>query len=1268
MLLCNICAIGYHVAAKVKVSNGLEVGMNLEECKGSRDLQRKLECLESVVQALQEEVKEMIGPPGPSGQKGDKGDPGYLGLHGLPGTPGQKGDQGDPGLHGLPGLPGNDGYPGPSGQKGDQGDPGLHGLPGLPGNDGYPGPSGQKGDKGDIGITGFPGRDGDRGEQGLNGQKGDTGDSGMRGPQGFNGTQGIQGPKGAQGPKGNIGWKGEPGSQGKQGDKGEIGASGIDGSPGTSGAKGDKGEVGLPGTSGLKGEVGSQGSKGNKGETGTPGIDGTPGMPGIKGDSGPVGPKGVDGLLATPGPKGDQGIQGPIGFNGIQGFPGLQGQKGEQGVEGLKGDNGPKGDKGDLGPQGFNGPQGEKGDLGLKGDRGEIGLTGAPGITGEKGDLGPKGLPGPKGMDGQSGEKGDKGIQGPIGFNGTQGIQGSKGEDGTPGKDGLPGAKGEKGPQGPAGSKGDKGNVGDQGIQGEKGDSGIQGLKGDKGNVGSSGANGLQGLNGQKGDAGPKGDKGVDGVPGTDGAPGVSGEKGLPGTQGFNGTQGIQGLKGADGAPGPKGSKGEDGIGAAEADQFLRKMNQTKIEIQNAKKAAEDAKSASENFAKEVQDAEGKVTELHAEVVNSTKKAETVSKAAERFAGKALQLQKSTENFYSDTKDIFCKTSPADQVCTARRKKREIEKLNNPPVTSGASRPSSWINVFANTILGAITGAFQSVSSSAIDPQPPKAITTQGIDINGTLSLLDVFIRKITGQKYISTAEQPASPSEMLGCSSQIAEEFEEVLKHAAVKSDSMERTLANNEQRSNTKEIVTDNEQPRSFMSDVVPTSSLSAINHKAVGYLRIDNKDLLYKKLIKLPTAYYRLEYNNNKYTIHSHNNGTWDKTNDKIFLYEGNSALKLNGKDFVIEQEDIIGKNKDNIIEELRSGEEVLALPEYIKDSTSSGVGLSSYNYENGGLNGALNFINFNDKNDPVLQNIKKETGGLYFTIEGNDIYISDAKGNCLPVCKDGSCYKYQYTKNEHDILEISEISTIIENLTKTEQCSASEATTKAGQNFTLQQGKKLSDNIYEANIVLNGKPIATLPKIGYYMLNDQLVMHNHVTQEKVVIPRDFHYLKVVKFDNSVYKLTFCNFLGNEFFEYKKYDPQYSNISDEYKFISLSYMKKEYNQNLGELLSCRPSFFITEGTAEPGSLGSHQAAVFEVTSSGKGRKMATLIDEFGYFDKDGKFKYCDYHKKMECDTYDSSEISLKEMYKWTDENSEFCFAEDDNITLRTTPQELF
>ncbi|MDM8335288.1 hypothetical protein [Wolbachia pipientis] len=69
----------------------------------------------------------------------------------------------------------------------------------------------------------------------------------------------------------------------------------------------------------------------------------------------------------------------------------------------------------------------------------------------------------------------------------------------------------------------------------------------------------------------------------------------------------------------------------------------------------------------------------------------------------------------------------------------------------------------------------------------------------------------------------------------------------------------------------------------------------------------------------------------------------------------------------------------------------------------------------------------------------------------------------------------------------------------------------------------------------------------MLNDQLVMRNHVTKEEVVIPRNFNFLKVVKFGSDDYKLTFCNVPGNELFGHKKYDPQYLNVSDEYKFIS-------------------------------------------------------------------------------------------------------------------------
>ncbi|WP_264377632.1 hypothetical protein [Wolbachia endosymbiont (group B) of Philonthus cognatus] len=432
-----------------------------------------------------------------------------------------------------------------------------------------------------------------------------------------------------------------------------------------------------------------------------------------------------------------------------------------------------------------------------------------------------------------------------------------------------------------------------------------------------------------------------------------------------------------------------------------------------------------------------------------------------------------------------------------------------------------------------------------------------------------------------------------------------------------------------------------------------------------KIDDKNPLYKKLIKLPTVYYIVKENGNVNTVSSHigivevgniNDLKLKEQGDEIVLFTNNSPLKLNGTDFIIEQKAIIGENQENIIKQLKLGEEALISRKYIKDSNNFVIELIMSNDDGNNFIGMLNFINFNDENDPVLQKIQEEKGGLYFTIEGDYIYISDEEGKCLPVCEDGSCYKYQYTKNEHDILEISEISTIIKNLTKTEQCSAP---AKAGQDFTLQKGKELSDNIYQADIMLNGKLVATLPKIGYCMLDDQLVIHNHVTEEEIKIPRNFHYLKVVKSSNNDdYKLTFCNFLGNEFFEHKKYDSQYSNVPDEYQYTSLNYMKKGYKPNFCKLLNDKPSFFIAKGTTNQDSSGHCPADVFELTKSGKGKKMATLIDQFGSFNKEGKFQYCDYHTKADYDVYDSYKINKE--YKTTDE-----FLFNDDIVLYTIPE---
>lgn len=437
-----------------------------------------------------------------------------------------------------------------------------------------------------------------------------------------------------------------------------------------------------------------------------------------------------------------------------------------------------------------------------------------------------------------------------------------------------------------------------------------------------------------------------------------------------------------------------------------------------------------------------------------------------------------------------------------------------------------------------------------------------------------------------------------------------------------------------------------------------------------KVDNKDSLHKKLIKLPKTYYRLENNGNGYTVHLQKNGTveirdisnaqlkWDETSKKIVLYEGNLPLKVKDSKgervLLIEQDDIISQSRNNIVEALRSEPDNYASisHQYIKDKISSGICLSLIDDNGTRLIGVLNFINFNDENDPVLQMIKEETGGLYFTIENDSIFISDRDGSCLPVCKDGSCYKYQYIKDECDTLQASEISKIIESLTNAEN---------AQPKFTLKKGMELSDDTYEAKIMLNDKPVANLPKIGYYMLDDQLVIRNHITKEEIKIPRDFHYLKVVKSSgDDDYRLTFCNFLGNEFLEYKRYDPQYSNVLDEYKYINLNCMKKEYKPNFCKLFNHQPSFFITGETTNPNSLSYCPADVFELTRSGKGKKMATLIDQFGFFNKEGKFQYYDYHTKVEPDVYDSDKINKE--YIATDVNNEFYLNND--VILYTIP----
>ncbi|WP_353279478.1 collagen-like protein [Wolbachia endosymbiont (group B) of Xanthorhoe designata] len=814
--------------------------------------------------------------------KGVQGPPGQKGESGRNGEPGLKGEQGSKGNKGDRGFLGPEGSKGDTGSKGDKGEPGA---PGSKGDIGLPGPQGIQG------PPGLRGNKGDQGSPGIQGQKGDIG------PKGVDGTMGI---KGDMGEKGEIGIKGKPGHLGQRGNKGESGSQGQPGSQGSKGEKGDASsaiEIATELVTSKKAELGAAvlNANGIKGENLATQIAGK-----INLNSQELVNK-IDVAKLTEGVVSKLSLEeakniikdtvskitsdatkknnpDPIAFQKYEKFAeklakllvdrssmseieannlikdkvsdwalakylllhsdlnkqpkALEIVKQEIDKEKLieylleyaklKGDvNAAKTIVENIVHQFFDTQKvGEIGKavLEAKNDQDKKVLVNDPvlregiaeelrqnpgKIKGPKGDTGSKGDTGTDGLSGAQGPKGDKGEPGLRGFNGTQGLTGNKGE---PGINGL------------------KGDIGPQGIKGEPG---IDGTKGDIGPKGLDGAIGIKGDRGEKGEIGSKGDKGDIGLQGPKGQVGRSGLKGMPGPQG---PKGDTGAPGANGLPG---SKGEDGIGADVANQFLREINQTRTEIRGAKEAAEAAKNASEGFA-------NKVEELHNKTANLTKN-------AKNFNTQALRSQRDTEALYSQTKDIFCRTNPADQICGARRKRREIKKSS---VTSGASRPTSFIPQIINFFYPAVGGDEYKVKNEI--QEVAKIINAADI-VTKFEEVLGATAVKCGISKKSLNFDPVELQSTIINKSLLNDENHNELLKFLCVTAkkslpnykqtskclftfkDHMEKRL-NEQQRAfvNTEKIIADNEQPRSFMSYVAPPSSFSAINQQVVGYLR--------------------------------------------------------------------------------------------------------------------------------------------------------------------------------------------------------------------------------------------------------------------------------------------------------------------------------------------------------------------------------------------------------------------------------------------------
>ncbi|MFP3028162.1 MAG: latrotoxin-related protein, partial [Wolbachia sp.] len=116
------------------------------------------------------------------------------------------------------------------------------------------------------------------------------------------------------------------------------------------------------------------------------------------------------------------------------------------------------------------------------------------------------------------------------------------------------------------------------------------------------------------------------------------------------------------------------------------------------------------------------------------------------------------------------------------RKPLAIDSSNQPEITaSSGARPSSWINGLFGWVKSSVGGLLDSKSSTTT--KSPISQIDAPMDVNGTIMLLDVLVRKVTGQKYISTVDQPISPLEAQGYALNITKGFEKVVEQAGLKS-----------------------------------------------------------------------------------------------------------------------------------------------------------------------------------------------------------------------------------------------------------------------------------------------------------------------------------------------------------------------------------------------------------------------------------------------------------------------------------------------------
>ncbi|WP_264688688.1 ankyrin repeat domain-containing protein [Wolbachia endosymbiont (group B) of Catoptria pinella] len=118
------------------------------------------------------------------------------------------------------------------------------------------------------------------------------------------------------------------------------------------------------------------------------------------------------------------------------------------------------------------------------------------------------------------------------------------------------------------------------------------------------------------------------------------------------------------------------------------------------------------------------------------------------------------------------------------RKPLAIDSSNQPEIaTSSAIKPSYWINDLFGWVKSSISGLLSFKPEETSSTPSPISQIDASMDVNGTIMLLDVLVRKVTGHEYISTVDQSISPLEAQEYTLNITKGFEKVVEQAGLKS-----------------------------------------------------------------------------------------------------------------------------------------------------------------------------------------------------------------------------------------------------------------------------------------------------------------------------------------------------------------------------------------------------------------------------------------------------------------------------------------------------